>query len=65
MEKYQEGYKVMKEFAEAGAKAKMVSSWYKKKIPVEIRKTWYEATVVAAIAEYNMLCQEWLKEHGE
>ena len=63
MNDYQEGYKVVKEFAEAGAKGKTVSSWFKKKIPVELRREWYEDTVGSAIQEYNLRCMKWLEEN--
>jgi len=63
MKGYEAGYKVVRQFAEAGAKAKTVSSWNKKKIPVKLRKQWYRRTVVRAIADYNGLCEEWLKEN--
>lgn len=63
MEKYQDQYKIVKAFAEAGATGKTVSSWFKKKIPAELRKRWYDITVVRGIAEYNLLCEKWLKEN--
>lgn len=61
--RYQGQYKIVKEFAEAGEKAKTVSNWFKKKIPAELRKRWYDITVVRGISEYNMLCEKWLKEN--
>jgi len=63
MKEYEESYKVVRQFAEAGAKAKTVSSWYKKKIPVELREHWYKQMVVRGIADYNRRCEEWLKEN--
>lgn len=65
MASYQDKYKIVKEFAEAGAKAKTISSWYKKQIPPDLRKRWYEVTVVRGIADYNSLCEQWLKENVE
>ena len=63
MNDYQEGYKVVKEFAEVGAKGKTLSTWHKRKIPAKLRLEWYDATVVAAIQEYNRRCRNWLEEN--
>lgn len=65
MSVYGSGYEVLRQFAELSSKSKTVSSWRKKKIPVELRKQWYKETVVEAIAVYNFRCEKWLKEHGE
>jgi len=63
MASYKEQYKIVRQFAEAGAGAKTVSTWHKRKIPVDLRQEWYEDTVVAAIQEYNLRCMNWLQEN--
>jgi len=63
MNKLVDGYKVSRQFTEPMAKARTLSKYFKQKIPVEIRKKYYEETVVRAIKDYNFLCQNWLKEN--
>lgn len=63
MSKYNDNIMVVREFAALSAKGKNVSSYMKQKIPVKLRKLWYAQTVVPAIAEYNRLCKDWLKEN--
>lgn len=63
MNGYRDNIGAVVEFAELSAKSKSLSAYMKKKVPVELRKKWYKETVVRAIAEYNRLCEEWIKEN--
>lgn len=65
MEKEQEGYKHSFEIIKAQAGVKTVSKYMKRKIPGELRTSWYTDLVVPALYEYNVRCQKWLTEHGD
>jgi len=64
MKRYEEGYKVVKQFAEESSRAKTISSWHKKKIPIDLRRQWYNELVVVGIYKYNLRCEEWLAQEN-
>ena len=63
MTKLEEGIEVSMQFAKPASKSKTISTWHKRKIPAKLRREWYEETVVRGIADYNALCEQWLKEN--